>query len=191
MLVDFWAILIFAIICIIILIIIIASGSDNTQKIQSEFSGKDINLMLNSFLRAPYGTWNGMTIAGIIAEDSISNDYTRTFDAFDKYFSGVDVYSDNPVGGYFFGINGGYMHLLDMKNRKFIEQAGTSLAMSNQKGGGLIPVPAGDLYKTLSGLKTGSITYQSAETTIPRIDGQDITVNIVIIYDEKYEKKFS
>jgi hypothetical protein len=99
MLVDFWAILIFAFILIIFFIMFLVDKRGDAPSTVN-FEDKDLSFMLNSFIRAPYAKDDTKTIGEIIAEDSISNDFTRTKEIFKSYFSGVDTYKNNPVIDY-------------------------------------------------------------------------------------------
>jgi len=90
MLIDFWAILIFAVIVLLFLILFSFNKISIKNSIETQFENKDANFMLQSFLRAPalgpsvgYGT---KTVADIIAEDDAKNDFGRTEQLFDNYF---------------------------------------------------------------------------------------------------------
>jgi len=90
MLVDFWAILIFAIIVLLFFIIFSASKATSNNTITQEFESKDVNFMLDSFLRAPAqeGSADGKTVAEVIAEDSAAGngDFKNTQILFENFF---------------------------------------------------------------------------------------------------------
>jgi hypothetical protein len=87
MLVDFWAILIFALIVLIFLIIFSASKHANENKIKEQFEKKDAEFMLESFLRSPaIGVDEEKTVAEIISEDTMTDNFYNTNKVFDKYF---------------------------------------------------------------------------------------------------------
>jgi len=60
--------------------------------------------MLDAFLRAPYlkdGQETGLTIAEVIAQDSLTNNFTRTERAFNYYVSGINRYTGRMQGEYY------------------------------------------------------------------------------------------
>ena len=94
MIVDFWAILVFAIICIAFLILFSAGKRSAENKLDTQFENKDANFMLQSFLRAPaIGVDRTKTVADIIAEDDIRNDFANTKWLFDRFFQGMPYYT--------------------------------------------------------------------------------------------------
>jgi hypothetical protein len=59
----------------------------NENKLSTEFDNRDANFMLQSFLRAPaIGYDKTRTVADIVAEDDINNNFGRTEDLFERYF---------------------------------------------------------------------------------------------------------
>lgn len=86
MLVDFWAILIFAIITLLFLILFAFNKADIKKNIDTQFQDKDINFMLQSFLRAPAMDYGSISVADIIAQDAVQNDYSRTKKLCEQYF---------------------------------------------------------------------------------------------------------
>ena len=91
MLVDFWAIAVFAIILLLFFILFSLNKTENENKVQAEFVNKDVNFMLTSFLRAPaIDVDPTKTVGEIITEDSTTGDFTRTKKLFFAYFPYVD-----------------------------------------------------------------------------------------------------
>jgi hypothetical protein len=94
MIVDFWAILVFAIICILFLILFSFSKSADAKDVKSEFMNKDANFMLQAFLRAPaIGIDESKTVADIIAEDDAKDDFDATDKLFAEFFMGMKEYN--------------------------------------------------------------------------------------------------
>jgi hypothetical protein len=170
MLVDFWAILVFAIICVLLFIVIMLSRSDNTQTIQEEFANKDVNLILNSFLRAPYSTWGGQSIAEIIAEDKIKGDYTRTKQKFLDFFPGAEYYSGGAnleENGFIYRfelcVNGDSIEYLELKNAK-LSGCRDSSASEWAIASTIIPSDSGDITVTLV-LYHGVVDFGNAKNS--------------------------
>jgi len=95
MLVDFWAILVFAIIIILFFILYSFNKSADEKAVETEFETKDANFILQAFLRAPAVGINApdSTIADIIMKDSTTGDFTYTEQLFNKYFEGMTGYN--------------------------------------------------------------------------------------------------
>lgn len=94
MIVDFWAILVFAIICIVFLILFSSGRKSSENQLDTQFENKDANFMLQSFLRAPaLGVDQTKTVAEIIAEDDIRNDFASTEKLFGEFFKGMKDYN--------------------------------------------------------------------------------------------------
>lgn len=100
MLVDFWAILVFALIVLLFFILFAANKNDNkTNEITSEFASKDLEFILHSFLKAPaIGIDSQKTVADIIIEDYAADDYSRTNSLFLEYYSQTKDLNGNPIG---------------------------------------------------------------------------------------------
>ncbi len=104
LLVDFWAILVFVVICLIMFLLFWATKKDSTNQVSDDFKNKDIALMLDAFLRSPYlkdGQETGLTIAEVIAQDSATKNFTRTERAFYYYFSGINRYTGRMQTEYY------------------------------------------------------------------------------------------
>ena len=91
-LVDFWAILAFAIVLIIFFILFNLTKTQSTLNTAIDFQNKDAGFMLNSYLRAPYYADKDKRIGEIIIEDYMKKDYTRTRDSFKEFYSGTNNY---------------------------------------------------------------------------------------------------
>jgi hypothetical protein len=93
MLVDFWAILVFAIIVLLFFIIFAFNKTNIEKNIEAKFDTKDANFMLQAFLRAPaLGHDSTKTIADIIAENDASDDFDLTKELFHDFFDNMDYY---------------------------------------------------------------------------------------------------
>jgi hypothetical protein len=96
MLVDFWAILVFAVIILLFFVLFSATKKDYELKLNDEFKNKDAEIMLISFLNAPaINIDSGRTIADIIAEDSLTGEFKNTKELFDEFFIGT--INDNDI----------------------------------------------------------------------------------------------
>ena len=90
MLVDFFAVLVFALIILIFFIMFSYEHSKAQNNAETRFNNKDTNYMLESFLRSPaVYVDDKKTVSQIMFEDSVTQDYKRTTDLFNKYFSQV------------------------------------------------------------------------------------------------------
>ncbi len=97
MLVDFWAILVFAMIIMLFLIIFAANKTIYAKNIETQFATKDAEIMLISFINAPAvgtGMTSDKTVGEIIVEDTTNNDFKRTEELFKNYFSASSTGSD-------------------------------------------------------------------------------------------------
>ena len=92
MLVDFFAILIFAIAMIIFFVIFFFFKHQTTQDTLNDFKSKDASFMLDSYLRAKYLPDQSKTMGEIIAEDAVTGDFSRTDSSFKHFFIGIDSY---------------------------------------------------------------------------------------------------
>jgi hypothetical protein len=100
MLVDFWAILVFAIVLVIFFVIFYISGSKNVENIDNSFQNTDADYMLQSFLNSPaVGEDPTKTVSYIISEDVAKDDFKRTKRLFNSYFGKLPQVS----GGYTIG----------------------------------------------------------------------------------------
>lgn len=90
MLVDFFAILIFAVIMILFLIIFSINRTAHEDQINKQFATKDAEIMLISFINAPAigdGMTPDKTVGEIIVEDTTKDDFKRTEQLFNDYFT--------------------------------------------------------------------------------------------------------
>jgi hypothetical protein len=98
MLIDFWAIAVFAVILLLFFILFAVNKTLNDKKVQAEFANKDLNFMLESFLRAPaLGVDQTKTVGEIITEDSTTGDFTRTEDLFKRYFKQINQLDNQNI----------------------------------------------------------------------------------------------
>jgi hypothetical protein len=92
MLVDFFAILIFALIILIFFIIFSVEHNKAQKDAEAKFDSLDTNYMLESFLRSPaVDIDDKKTVSQIVLEDSVTQDYKQTTDLFNRYFSQIHV----------------------------------------------------------------------------------------------------
>jgi len=160
MLVDFWAILIFAVIIVLFLIIFSVSSSVHKTQVETKFATKDAEIMLISFINAP-AIGEGMTtdksVGEIIVEDSSINNFDRTEKLFNNFFTESSFNSN-----IYFEIDGKNSYHMKISNGKsFFER----LLIINSPG--LLPTI------TIS----GSETYD-AETYLPGYDGEKIYIRL-------------
>lgn len=91
MLIDFWAIAVFAVILLLFFILFSLNKSQNDTNVQTKFINKDLNFMLESFLRAPaLDVDYTKTVGEIITEDSTTGNFANTEKLFEAYFNHVD-----------------------------------------------------------------------------------------------------
>jgi hypothetical protein len=98
MLVDFWSILIFALI-ILLFFILFAFKSSDKGAVEKEFAQKDANFMLQSYLRAPAISVNepDKTIADIITEDVAKDDFRRITMLTDDFFKHTTLVGEETI----------------------------------------------------------------------------------------------
>jgi hypothetical protein len=118
MLVDFWAILIFAVI-ILLFFILFATTKSGSNKTLTEFDGKDANFMLDSFLRAPVPS-EDKTVAEIIVEESAvdGGKFDRTGKLFEEFFKRTNTMNSidiNDIHLEIKGYNSGSMNIVKDK----------------------------------------------------------------------------
>jgi hypothetical protein len=106
MLVDFWAILIFAIIVLLFFIIFSINKSGVQKNIEAEFANKDADYMLDSFLRAPLVDNSSRTVSDIIVEDSTTGNFDRTNKLFLEYFKRTNTINSQEINNMIFRIEG-------------------------------------------------------------------------------------
>ncbi|HYD03026.1 MAG TPA: hypothetical protein VEC16_01890 [Alphaproteobacteria bacterium] len=107
MLVDFWAILVFALIVLLFFILFAANKKEpKIQEIHAQFSQNDANFMLQSFLKSPaIGIDSTKTVFQIIIEDYNTGDYSRSDTLAKNYFSQLKKYGTYPVGAIYLQID--------------------------------------------------------------------------------------
>lgn len=187
MLVDFWAILIFVIVLLLFLIIfLLTKGDSKENNLREQFAAKDTEYMLNSFIKSPYMKDGTKTNGEIIVEDYLNNDFSRTVNSFNSFFNGINMSSNNQVGGYAIKIFQGDTEiayfLLDLKNEKFESQ------VSNSKFMNMIVTPSG--YNGVSAqMASGNNPFPMqiaiATITIPSQDGKDLKVGLAMVYRQE------
>jgi hypothetical protein len=121
MIIDFWAIAIFAVILLLFFLLFSITKTINDSKVQKEYVNKDVNIMLTSFLRAPaINVDSTKTIGEIITEDSAMDDFTRSEKLFLAYFSQVDELNGFKINSIVLSVKGSHDKELGMsKNGKF------------------------------------------------------------------------
>ena len=86
MIIDFWAILVFAIIIVCFVIVFAVEKTTLTNKIDTEFENKDTDFMLNAFLSAPLVDDPSKTVSDVIVEESTTGKFPKTQKLFEDYF---------------------------------------------------------------------------------------------------------
>jgi len=167
MLVDFWAILIFALILIVFLILFIANKHQTTNNIDSDFYNKDSAFMLDSFLRAPYLQGEGENMAEIISQDILKNDFTRTESAFNYFFTNIGTYNGYDIN---------YISLC-------LKRSGSEIKHFNKPVGPTIATYVGTSFNVCP--ETIDDEYLYSKTTIPGIDRSNIDVYLSIRHTTK------
>lgn len=161
MLVDFWAILVFAIIIILFLIIFSINKDIHENQVEKQFATKDAEIMLISFINAP-AIGDGMTtdksVGEIIVEDTSIDDFSRTEQLFDDFFTESSTNSN-----IYFEIDGKNDESMKISNGKSIFER---LLIFNSVSTPII-------------MLTGSETYD-AETYLPGYDGEKIYLRLKI-----------
>lgn len=151
MLVDFWAILAFAIVLILFLILfILTKGNARVNKTIEQFESKDFDYMLNSYIKSPYLKDTSKTISEVISEDILNNDYSRTEESFQKFFAGLNKTNNQP-----------------MRYVKMSVAQGTSTVYRTEI-----------YYDQPSNPKFVNLNTVDSIATIPGIDGNDIIVRL-------------
>ena len=108
MLVDFWAILVFALI-VLLFFILFAANKDKTKtnEINYNFLSKDSQFMLDSFLKSPaIGIDSEKKVSDIIIEDTISGDYARTNKLFKDFYKYTYEFGEFKVNDILLEVNG-------------------------------------------------------------------------------------
>lgn len=169
LIVDFWAILVFVIILLIFLIIAVIDKniSSKGRELQELFISNDLDYMLNSYLKAPYIYDNTKTNGEILVEDFMNDDFSRTDNAFNLFFLGINTTNNNPVGKY----------TLIVTESDFIRHSISVDPIS--KGYALDKLYRGKL-----------IVEKYAVTPLPKKDNGKISVTLKIEYVMMYDKPF-
>lgn len=193
MLVDFWAILLFVIILLLFLILFIFTKGDaeKNNKLRDAFTAKDTDYMLVSYIKSPYIMDTSKNIGEIMAEDSLNNDFSRTENSFLLFFNGVNMTTNNEVGGYAIIIKEGdsalYKRILDLRNDEFEKKMLNAAFMDS------ITLPSGNIGISMQ-LSQGNdpfpVKAMGSRIIIPRSDGKDIEVILYIVYIQEKLKIF-
>jgi hypothetical protein len=163
MLVDFWAILVFATIMILFLILFSVNKTIHQNQIQDEFQNKDAEIMLISFINAPAigtGLTSDKTVGEIIVEDASTGDFTNTKILFKNYFS--EASSGSII---YLEINRNDEEYISMKIDKSISIFERTLIFSTvATAPTIIIIPKGETY--------------SAQTYLPGFNGEKIYIKL-------------
>jgi hypothetical protein len=167
MLVDFFAILVFAIIMILFLIIFIANKHQSTLNTENDFKDKDAAFMLDSFMRAPYLKDPSKSISDIISEDVLNDEFSRTQNSFSYYYSGINNYRTFDI----------YAISLCIK------RSGSEIAHFND----MVDPSLGNSVTTAINAcpEDNTDEYVYSKTTLPSIDGRNIDVYLAIRHSTK------
>ena len=195
MLFDFWAILVFAIVMILIFLLFWATKGDNKEsEIVGEFQEKDTQYMLDSYLRAPYLKDGSKTNAQIIAEDYLDKDFSRTEESFRAFFKGVLTTNNNPIGGIGIAVfpsgstRADFVLMAQTQNPKFIDAVDESLLMNMNNPGG---IPVGRILKFIGGKNDNPLFVSGANAQIPLQIEDSIDVSLYLGYGQDEKKLFA
>jgi hypothetical protein len=101
MMVDFWAIIVFAVIVLLFFILFYASKTDAGKNTAALFDDKDAGFMLQSFLKAPAvgvdGIGPGRTVSDIIVESAANEKFDDVKNLYGQFYKGIDT--QNGVQG--------------------------------------------------------------------------------------------
>jgi len=165
MIIDFWAIFMFAIILIIFLMIFSIDRNANENKVQAKFVNKDVNFMLESFLRAPAlgpGMNSTKTVGEIIVEDSTNDNFDNTQKLFEAYFSRIDEMNGFKVNIIQIDIKGQHDSGISIYKNKALGRAALNILRSSisivLSTMSVSPVPI---------IKEGRADAYTAETYLP------------------------
>lgn len=176
LLVDFWAILIFAIIMLLIFILFLATKrSTDFAEIELRFAEQQPKIMLNSYLKSPYGEG---TIADMIVNDRIEDkDYINTKNTFAKFFKGIRLFPGRVQDTY-------YMHRYIYCIELIIDNDET-FSITNKEYSNKISYEVDD---GCDEIKWGDHTR--AETEIPTQDGKDMNIKLVVYHIDRSTSQY-
>lgn len=119
LIVDFWAILVFVIILVIIFIVFMLTKHQSTLDTSIEFKSNDASFMLQSFLRAKADSNGYETISDIIIRNAEKNDFSETEDYFGKFFQGIESYKGYKIKSVDLSISDGNQRLYSVMRSYF------------------------------------------------------------------------
>jgi len=94
MLIDFVSIMVFAFLIVVFLVVFFLTKSNITNNINNAYVNKDAEFWLDSFVKAPANIGTSQrTVGDVMIEDYYNDDYSSTFDLFQKFYSTVDRYN--------------------------------------------------------------------------------------------------
>jgi hypothetical protein len=162
-LIDFWAIIVFAIILIIFLLLFLITRNQTTQNVNSEFAEKDAQFILDAFLRAPYLKDNSKTLAQVIAEDVAKDNFENTKASANYFFTNIQCYN--------------HMRIESIK----------IVIIGDNDDSISVDVPSDSITEDRSCFKNYGETAidlpSTAETIIPSLNNHPITVRVVVDFD--------
>jgi len=179
MLIDFWAILIFAIIVVLFVTIFAVEKGRITKNTETEFANKDADFMLNSFLRAPLIDDPSRTVSDVIAEESITGKFTKTQKLFEDYFALTTLINDQELNNMLLRIDDNNPIRITAENGQGWFGTATTIAWEKVKG--YFAVISQSTNPTL-GIALSwhkEIRKYTAQTYLPGYD-KKITVQLVI-----------
>jgi hypothetical protein len=108
MLVDFWVIIIWAILVLLIFLFFMFTKKQSTLNTIDDFKDKDATYILNAFVSSPWLPDNSKSISGIIIEDTLSDPSFKNTQALLYYFfSGFDCYKGQNINSITLTVRGG------------------------------------------------------------------------------------
>jgi len=171
MLIDFWAILVFAVIVVLFFIIFSVNKTKMTQNIETHFAGKDADYMLEAFLRAPLVDDPSRTVSDVIVEDSTTGDFSDTEKLFGEYFQRTSRINGEELNNMVLRIEGDHDDTLRITAEKGKGWFGTAVTVQWEETKALFGFALGLANKDLSqaiGLSGHKDTETfTAETYLP------------------------
>jgi hypothetical protein len=168
MLVDFWAILVFALVLLIFLILfIITKGDTKDNELGQRFINSDLDYMLNAYIKSPSLADSRKTNGEIIIEDISNNDFSKTKKSFELFFLGINTTNNNPVGKF---------NMIISKSKVLIYTFNVD--------------PITDGYTAAKLYKGELIVTKYVKINIPSNNGEDIEVMLTMEYVMMNEKIF-
>jgi hypothetical protein len=168
MLVDFWSILVFAVVLLLFLILfILTKGDTKDNELGQRFSNIDLDYMLDSYAKSPSLADGYKTNGEMMVEDVLNNDFTNTKRSFELFFLGINTTNNNPIGSF---------NMVIAKSK--IMQASFDVD------------PISEGYTAAKLYKGVAIITKYAKITLPNNNGEDIEVILTIEYVMMNEKPF-